>query len=120
MQLVQALAAPREMVAFFCAGSLQSRTHARLTRHQRLAAVERLRADLAGVVHAHERGRFASIGLRKRVRFIGRRNETRRAAGARERPQRLIGGDQELVDEREGHRAKRKGAALRRALHSAS
>ncbi len=62
VEIVEPCPAPREMVALFRRGGLQCDANALIARDERLAAVERLRADLAGVVHAHQaRGELAIL-----------------------------------------------------------
>ena len=71
VELAQPAAAPCKVVALLGSGLAQRGAYARIPREERLPAIERLRADFARVVHAHEpRGkpRVATLGCALRRR----------------------------------------------------
>ncbi len=72
VEFVEAVGAPGEVVGFLLRGLAQLGAHRRVTRHCGLPRIQRLRADLARVVDAHQPGRMAAGGLvefRLRVGF---------------------------------------------------
>jgi hypothetical protein len=69
-QFVQALPGPGQVVRLFARGLLEVRAQGRIARGERLRRVERLGADLADVVHAHQRGRVPAL-VRRQVRGVG-------------------------------------------------
>src|SRR5205807_7778281 len=68
VELVEPIAAPGEVIALFGGGRMQRAAHVRIARDHRLPAVKRLRADLAGVVDAHEARGTALV--RRRLRCL--------------------------------------------------
>ena len=76
---------------------LEVRPQGRIARGQRLRRVERLRADLADVVDAHQRARFPALARRSSRVLVGRAGRAGRAsrAAGEKRAQRAVGGAQE-------------------------
>src|SRR3954468_21931707 len=71
-KLAHPLRAPGQVVLFFPCRALERLTRMRIFGRQRLTLIERLRAHLAHVVNAHERGGMpavvlAQLSLRQRV-----------------------------------------------------
>jgi hypothetical protein len=95
----EALLRPCEMIFFLARGFGEARADLRIARDQRLRRVERLRADLPGVIDAHESGGVTPVGgLLHRFGEIraGRRTRRRRRAG--ERSQGAVEAEDEGVD----------------------
>ena len=74
-ELANALGAPCEVVALFAGGGFQQIASRRVAREQGLPAVQRLRGDLAGVIHAHQGRALAT--------FFGRQVGVGEASGGR-------------------------------------
>ena len=90
-ELLDALGAPGEVVLLFQRRLLQRQPVAGLARGQRLALVERLGADLADVVDAHQRRGVRALGaLQCSLRDIGRGRRPLRPMHARQRAKRNI------------------------------
>src|SRR5436309_14259512 len=60
-KFVDASLCPREMIEFFIRRGEKRRAQLRVARSDRLSFVERLRADLADVIDAHQRRRFGAL-----------------------------------------------------------
>ena len=72
---------------------------------QRLRLVQRLRADLADMVDPHQRaGEPALRAVQRRGGDVRCRARARRMAGARQRAQRIVGGDQKVIGGGHGRR----------------
>ena len=90
---------PGEVLLFLARGAREVGGDGRVARHQRLRGVERLRADFAGVVDAHQPGGVPALGVGQRS--FGQRGAGDRARGRRvpgQRAQGAIEADDELVD----------------------
>jgi hypothetical protein len=64
-EFAQPLLAPAQVVLFFLRGGQQLFAYLAIAGGQRLALVERLRGDLAGVIDAHQPGGVAALGFPK-------------------------------------------------------
>src|SRR6185369_2364580 len=53
-EIAQPLLGPRKMIGLVASRRLEVLPQSRITRGQRLRGIERLRADLAHMIHAHE------------------------------------------------------------------
>ena len=99
-QFADALLRPRQVVGFLARGLLEHGPQFGAARRERLRVVQRLRADLADVVHAHQRDRFARFVVGERLGLAhpdgGRRARRRRSRG--QRAQGSIGGGDQLVE----------------------
>jgi hypothetical protein len=73
-QLVEPALGPCEMLGFLARRAIEPAALIRDSRSQRLARVERLCADLARVIHAHQRRRV-------RLLRVGERWDSRFSAG---------------------------------------
>src|SRR5438477_5221388 len=100
VEVFEPVAAPREVVTLLGGGALQRVPHLGIARDERLAAIERLGADLARVVHAHEARGAALFFRRGRPCTLAARRGPGRRDRPRERLQCFIGCREELVDER--------------------
>jgi len=91
-QFIEALLAPREVIEFLVCGLLHLRFNVAIARDGRVALVEPLRGNLAGVIDAHQAGGMRLL-LRVEAGFgdIGRRARPRGQAGrGRHGSQRVI------------------------------
>ena len=98
-QFGYALLSPGEVLGFLACGLRQGARHRSIVARQRLPLIQRLRADLAAVVHPHQRSRMALFGvgelrLGKRAPWQG----PRRHRGRRQRAQDLVEFDDQFVD----------------------
>ncbi len=100
---MESLLTPGEMIEFLSSCVLHLRFDRAVPCDRRVALVQRLRRDLAGVIHAHQAGgvRFlAGIHLSGRHGF--RRVGARRVAGrGRDGSQRIVGAGQKPVQRRQ-------------------
>jgi hypothetical protein len=87
------------VLGFLLRRALERLPRARVARRQRLALVERLRADLAGVVDAHQRRRVRAalagkLGLGKLVS----RHRAQRLRRSKHRAQAPVEGNDQIVE----------------------
>src|SRR3546814_6603127 len=61
IEFLQAFLAPAQVVTFFARGIKQVTAGVRIARGQRLAVVQRLRGNLAGMIDAHQAGDVAAL-----------------------------------------------------------
>lgn len=109
IQLAQALGTPGEVVLFFLGGLEQVRSGIRIACHRSLAAVQRLRRNLAGMIDTHQPGSMLAL-LRRQIGLglVGSgRFALARRMGVERRAQAVLRGGQPLVNSGElsAHRA---------------
>src|SRR3546814_5522674 len=61
IEFLQAFLAPAQVVTFFARGIKQVTAGVRIARGQRLAVVQRLRGNFAGMIDAHQAGDVAAL-----------------------------------------------------------
>jgi dipeptidyl aminopeptidase/acylaminoacyl peptidase len=100
VQLAQAVLAPGQVRALLGGGLQHVLADRRVARDQRVALVQRLRGDLAGVVHAHQARRMAAcLDVERRILEAGGGVRARVAAGwRRDAGQGLVQAHQQAVD----------------------
>jgi len=74
VELGKALLTPGEMIFFFPRGIKKKSASGLGPGSKRLAVIKRLRGHFPGMIHAHQRGRFASLGIAK-LHFFARRRD---------------------------------------------
>jgi hypothetical protein len=101
-QLVNALFAPGQVVHFLLGGVLHGLAHVRQFGRQRLALIQRLGADFAGVVDPHQAGDVTAVLVAERLsRAQQRRRWTRRlTAEGQQGAQGPVGLQQHLIQRR--------------------
>src|SRR3546814_10291540 len=77
IEFLQAFLAPAQVVTFFARGIKQVTAGVRIARGQRLAVVQRLRGNLAGMIDAHHAGDVAALvgsqfGIARCAGWIGK------------------------------------------------
>ncbi|MCY1403145.1 hypothetical protein D9M71_183120 [compost metagenome] len=99
-QLMDALFAPDQMIDFFFGGVFHGSTHLRQSGGQRLPLIQRLGADFAGMVDAHQAGNVARVFVAHfRIRLHdGGRRTVRLAAEGQQCAHRGIGLQQKAVN----------------------
>ena len=99
VQLLQPPSCPRQVVGLLARRRFELPLQRGIVGGQRLRVVQRLRADLADMVHAHQRGGQAALFLRQSVAWVivGGRRWARRDIGAGQRAQRVVGAGQDLI-----------------------
>ncbi len=117
----QACLRPREMIFLLARRQGVARAHVGIARDERLRRVQRLRADLAGMVDTHQPRRVARL-VRGQTGFrnpLARRGPRRRD-GAGQRAQRAVEGNDEVFEHRAILRLQKQrapgGALCRRAV----
>src|SRR5262249_3800740 len=98
-EILEAALGPGEVLRLLARCLFEGRPGIRVARSERLALVERLRADFSGVIYPHQRCRVAALSCRQLVlRQVFPGHRALRARRSEYRAQAPVEGDDQLIE----------------------